>query len=231
MVSITSNFAAHDGKGNRRGTAISGVHADARDIRTTGSRVSAPPELLLASGSPRRRKLLEQLGLSFESLSVDIDEAHRAGELQEDFVQRLALEKAQAGWQRAQRGLPVLGADTVVELDGAILGKPPDKTTALAMLKMLSGREHTVLTGVALVMGRRQAQRMSRTRVRFRHISAQECETYWLSGEPCDKAGAYAIQGRAAAFVRELHGSYSGVVGLPLFETAELLREFGIRVL
>lgn len=187
--------------------------------------------LLLASASPRRRALLAQIGVVFEVLGVDVDETQYNGESPRAYAQRLALKKAQAGWRLSARGIPTLGADTTVELDGQTLGKPADKTRALAMLAALSGREHRVHTAVAIVGGGRYARRLSSTRVVFRDLSARECDAYWASGEPFGKAGAYAIQGKAAAFVREIHGSYSGVVGLPLFETAELLAEVGIRVL
>ncbi len=188
-------------------------------------------QLLLASVSPRRRALLAQIGVSFEVTPVAMDETRHPGESPQAYVQRLALAKARAGWDRSARSIPVLGADTAVELDRNILGKPADKTQALAMLEALSGREHNVYTGVALVTRGHCGQYLSHTRVIFRDLSAREREAYWDGGEPLGKAGAYAIQGRAAVFVRELHGSYSGVVGLPLFETAQLLGDFGIRVL
>jgi septum formation protein len=188
------------------------------------------PQLLLASSSPRRRELLAQIGVSFQVLPINVDEARHEGEAAQAYVQRLALEKAQAGWGRASGDLPVLGADTVIELDGTILGKPVDKTEALAMLEALSGRSHFMYTGVAMVARERHAQRLSCTRVQFRDINAREREAYWASGEPLGKAAAYAIQGRAAVFVKALHGSCSGVIGLPLFETAILLSEFGIPV-
>lgn len=189
------------------------------------------PQLILASASQRRRDLLTQIDISFEALSVDIDETRRVGESPRAYVQRLALAKARAVWRLRRDDLPVLGADTIVELDGTLLGKPTDETRALAMLEKLSGREHCVYSGVAIVAQDRHAQRVSCTQVWFRKTSAAERRVYVASGEPLGKAGAYAIQGRAAVFVKELRGSYSGVVGLPLFETAELLRDFEIRVL
>jgi septum formation protein len=189
------------------------------------------PQLVLASASPRRRALLTQIGVRFRAVPVDVDETRRPGEPPDAYVTRLALEKAQAGWRTAGGALPVLGADTIVELDGALLGKPIDTTEALAMLASLSGREHRVYSGVALVAQSRTAARVSSTRVRFRDLSPDECRTYVESGEPLGKAGAYAIQGRAAIFVAELHGSYSGVMGLPLFETAELLRKLDTALL
>jgi septum formation protein len=187
----------------------------------------------LASLSPRRQKLLSQIGISFELLKVRVDETYRRGETPEQHVIRLALAKAKAGLESLQGRplLPVLGADTMVVVDQKILGKPRDRDDGLAMLAALSGREHCVLSAVALVAGTRRATRLQKSWVRWRELSPTECQAYWNTGEPLDKAGAYAIQGRAAAFITELKGSYSGVMGLPLFETTELLRDFGIHVL
>lgn len=193
--------------------------------------MSSGPQLILASASPRRCELLAQIGVSFRVLSVNVDEVPRPGEPPRDYVQRLALQKARTACEASADHLPVLGADTTVALEGALLGKPRDQAEALAMLARLSGREHRVYSGAAMVTRERHAQRVSCTRVSFRTLSLDERRAYVASGEPLDKAGAYAIQGRAAVFVAALHGSYSGVVGLPLFETAELLKEFGIRVL
>jgi nucleoside triphosphate pyrophosphatase len=187
--------------------------------------------LILASASPRRRELLMQLGISFQVLPVNIDETQHPGESPTDYVKRLAWLKARTACEASADDHPVLGADTTVELEGALLGKPRDRLEALTMLARLSGREHCVYSGVAVATRQRYAQCVSRTRVCFRTLSADERRAYVESREPLDKAGAYAIQGRAAVFIRELHGSYSGVVGLPLFETAALLRGFGIRVL
>jgi septum formation protein len=183
------------------------------------------PALVLASASPRRRELLWQIGVPHRIAIADIDERQRGGESAGDCVQRLALAKATALWQQ---GLPVLGADTAVVLDGEMLGKPRDRPGALAMLARLSGRSHRVLTAVALVDERGSELRLSDSEVEFRALEAAECARYWDSGEPRDKAGGYAIQGWGAAFVRRLRGSYSGVMGLPLFETAELLDAAGI---
>jgi septum formation protein len=188
--------------------------------------------IYLASGSPRRRELLAQIGVSYQILSVAVDETPLAGEDPSHYVSRLALAKARAGHASLQ-GLalrPVLGADTSVAVDGTILGKPRDRTEGLAMLAALSGRTHRVLSAVALVAGAREATRVQESQVRFRPLTASECQAYWDTGEPADKAGAYAIQGRAAAFIIELIGSYSGVMGLPLFETSELLRDFAISI-
>lgn len=186
--------------------------------------------IYLASASPRRRELLRQIGVSYRLLPVVVDETPRPDEPPSSYVARLALAKARAGVSALgrRRLRPVLGADTAVVVDGAILGKPGDRAEGLAMLTRLSGREHRVFSSVALVTPTRDAVRVQESRVRFRELTQAECAAYWDSGEPLDKAGGYGIQGRAAAFVAELRGSYSGVMGLPLFETAELLREFGI---
>jgi septum formation protein len=187
------------------------------------------PPLVLASASPRRRELLAQIGVRHRVLALDLDERRRPGEPLEAFVQRLALDKALAGWHAlpaVEQG-PVLGADTLVVLDGEPLGKPVDREDALNMLARLSGRTHEVLTAVALVTPEPRVC-LQRSRVTFRAIETAERLAYWASGEPADKAGAYAIQGLGAIFVRQLEGSYSGVMGLPLFETAELLAEAGI---
>ena len=191
------------------------------------------PLIYLASKSPRRRELLGQLGVKYETISVEIDEAPRCGEAPEVYVLRMALEKARAGLMLADGVLPVLGADTSVVVEGRILGKPKDKADGLAMLASLSGRRHQVLTAVALVepgLEGRQVTRLSVSHVSFRDLSDAECETYWATGESADKAGAYAVQGYAAAFIDHLDGSFSGVMGLPLFETAELLKEFGVNI-
>lgn len=188
--------------------------------------------IYLASQSPRRRELLTQIGIAHRVLSIDIDERSQAGESPFDYVQRLALEKADAGWQHLhaeQLSLaPVLGADTAVVIDNIILGKPADAIAANAMLQRLSGRSHDVLTAVAVQAENGAQVKLSRTRVWFRALGREEIEHYWASGEPRDKAGAYGIQGLAAKFIERIEGSYSGVVGLPLFETAQLLKPFGI---
>ncbi|AHG39521.1 septum formation protein Maf [Pseudomonas syringae CC1557] len=188
------------------------------------------PSLYLASGSPRRRELLTQIGVPFTVLSAQIDETPFAHETPAVYVERLALGKAQAGLSSlaANQQACVMGADTAVVLEGRILGKPVDEADALAMLSALSGREHEVMTAVAVIDGQRSATCVVTSRVRFRPIQHHEAQAYWASGEPADKAGGYAIQGLAAIFVEGLQGSYSGVVGLPLCETAELLGRFGI---
>lgn len=189
-------------------------------------------ELYLASQSPRRRELLAQIGVAPKVLSIDIDESRRDKEPADHYVQRLAQEKAEAGWQLINSTgmplLPVLGADTAVVIEGTILGKPIDAENGRAMLQRLSGRAHEVLTGVALCGPLGVQVTMSRTQVWFGCLSATDIENYWNSGEPRDKAGGYGIQGLAAVFIERIEGSYSGVVGLPLFETAALLRPYGI---
>lgn len=186
--------------------------------------------LYLASGSPRRRELLAQIGVPFITLSAAIDEAAWPGEAAPGYVERLALDKARAGLASLSdcSDAVVLGADTAVVLDGQILGKPQDRAEALDMLAALSGREHQVLTAVALVSQLRSAVQVVTSRVSFRPLRPGEAEAYWATGEPCDKAGGYGIQGLAAVFVSQLQGSYSAVVGLPLCETAQLLNEFVI---
>lgn len=195
--------------------------------------MAAAPQLYLASQSPRRRQLLEQLGLRYEVLPVDVEEQPAAGESAAEYGQRVALDKARAGWDHPRRnqGLPVLGADTEVVLDGVVQGKPVDRAHALAMLRRLGGRSHEVISAVAVVQGARRERLVQCSRVWFRPLSEAEIEAYWSTGEPQGKAGGYAIQGLGAAFVDRLDGSFSGVMGLPLCETAQLLKRFGIAVL
>ncbi|MDH4108244.1 MAG: Maf family nucleotide pyrophosphatase [Gammaproteobacteria bacterium] len=183
--------------------------------------------LHLASGSPRRREILAALGLQFSSGGVDVDEARFGMETASDMVTRLAVAKAEAA-----RGAEVIvGADTVVVLGDEVFGKPVSRDDALRMLAALSGRTHEVLTGVAVRHDGRTRCSLSRSFVRFRDISTDEAARYWQSGEPADKAGAYAVQGLGGIFVAEVRGSYSGVVGLPVFETAALLEAAGIDLL
>lgn len=187
--------------------------------------------LILASGSPRRRELLRQIGLDFSVQPVNLDETPLAGEPADHYVERLARAKAMAVYEsRPDDAILVLGADTTVVLDGAILGKPENRRDALAMLHRLSDRSHKVMSGVALAGDHGCYARVSVTEVCFRKLEEAEIEHYWHSGEPLDKAGAYGIQGLGAIFVAGLWGSYSGVVGLPLLETAELLAEAGAPV-
>ena len=191
-------------------------------------------EVILASASPRRSSLLTQIGVAHRVLPADIEEVRRPGETPRGCAQRLAEAKARhvaataavAGCSAAV----VLGADTVVVLENDLLGKPRDRADALAMLARLSDRTHQVLSAVAVLAHGRLSSAVSASQVRFRGLSAAECAAYWDSGEPRDKAGAYAIQGLGAVFVAELHGSYSGVMGLPLFETAQLLAAAGVTI-
>lgn len=200
-----------------------------------------PPSdrLRLVSRSPRRSALLDQIGIAFEVLSlrtaagrpVDVDETPLPGEDPASYVVRLARAKAAVGRERAGArdlpDLPALGADTTVTLDGHILGKPESPAHAAEMLARLADRDHVVHTAVAVAAGGRVQSALSSSRVRFRALGTDEIRRYVDSGEPMDKAGAYGIQGRAACFVREIAGSYSGIVGLPLFETAQLLAGCG----
>lgn len=187
------------------------------------------PSLYLASASPRRRELLKQIGVPFSVAVADIDETVRAAEPAEDYVQRLALEKARAVQQRLQDPHAyVLGADTSVVLDGQILGKPRDQAEAMAMLMALADRTHQVLTAVALVGPEVNEALVVCSEVQFGPISHAQALAYWHTQEPCDKAGSYGIQGLGAVFVQHLRGSYSAVVGLPLYETAALLAKYGI---
>ncbi|HSG10449.1 MAG TPA: Maf family protein [Gammaproteobacteria bacterium] len=188
--------------------------------------------ICLASRSPRRRELLHQIGVDFDVIDVDVDEQRGPQESAEAFVVRVALDKARAGRSALPAGspMPVLGADTAVVIDDEVLGKPRDGADAARMLSLLSGRTHRVLTAVALVAGR-ETVCVSTSKVTFRTLGDAECAAYWASGEPADKAGAYAIQGLAAVFISRLEGSYSGVMGLPLYETATLLQESGITVI
>ena len=192
--------------------------------------MSAPsrkPLLCLASASPRRRELLGQLGVPHVLTVPDIDEAVLAGESATDYVVRMARAKVRAVHPHGA-GLPVLAADTTVLIDERICGKPADAEEGIALLLQLSGRSHQVLTAVALSAAGEVHHRLSRSEVRFRHVSLAEAIAYWNTGEPRDKAGGYAVQGHGAVFVEHLSGSYSGVMGLPLFETAELLAGAGV---
>lgn len=190
------------------------------------------PDLYLASQSPRRRELLRQIGVHHDVISASIPEQPAPNESALDYVQRLAREKAAAGYaQLIQKNLPlapVLGADTLGLLDGDILEKPRDQAHAEQMLHQLSGRTHQVITAVALHSSTNQALRLSITDVTFRELSDAEITAYWLTGEPQDKAGSYGIQGLGAVFVKEIRGSYSCVVGLPIEATCELLHEFAV---
>ncbi|CAH1208538.1 nucleoside triphosphate pyrophosphatase YhdE [Candidatus Nitrotoga sp. BS] len=195
--------------------------------------------IYLASQSPRRRELLKQIGINFETLllrsslsrRVDVDETPRKDESPEAHVQRVCQEKVNAGWMLLQfrnlLPLPVLAADTSVILDGKIIGKPQDREQAAATLRVLSGRQHQVLSAVAVSFEERTEMRLSISKVTMATLNEERIRRYILTSEPLDKAGAYGIQGHAAAFIQHIEGSYSGVMGLPLFETAELLKIFG----
>jgi septum formation protein len=188
--------------------------------------------IYLASRSPRRQELLGQIGVRFETMEIDVDESVLGGESPRAYVERLARAKAEAGWRRVERDklprAPVLGADTTVAVDGRILAKPADAREAAEMLGALSGRGHEVLTALAVKLGPRLESAVSISGVRFKQLSRDEIARYVATGEWEDKAGAYGIQGHAARFVAELHGSFSGVVGLPLYETAQLLDRIGV---
>ena len=186
---------------------------------------SPPASFYLASRSPRRAQLLDQLGLRFEILASDFAEQFQPGQTAADHVLAMARGKAHAA---GARSLPVLGADTEVVLDSQILGKPAGREEAIAMLLRLAAREHVVYSGVAVAHQDRCKTALSVTTVSFGEISAAQAAAYWDTGEPSDKAGGYAIQGVGAMFVKQIRGSYSGVMGLPLFETCELLRSFGV---
>lgn len=189
--------------------------------------VAADPVLCLASMSPRRRELLAQIGVPHTVVAAHVDESLLPAESPADYVARLARLKAATVRERGE-ALPVLAADTTVVLGGTVYGKPADRADGLAMLAALSGMTHEVLTAVVLATARGVALRVSCSSVRFRDVGRAELEAYWQTGEPRDKAGGYAIQGYGAVFVTALSGSYSGVMGLPLLETAELLRGAGI---
>jgi len=201
------------------------------------------PSVYLASKSPRRQELLRQLGVEFTELKLreapgreaDVVESPREAEAPVEYVKRVTRLKASVAWHRmGRRNLsrrPVLAADTEVVLEGRVLGKPRDAPDAIAMLAALSAKTHEVVTAVAVRWEAQLVQGVSSSRVTFRELPKDEIERYIATGEPFDKAGGYGIQGRAAAFIRHLEGSYSGVVGLPLFETAEILTKIGYQVL
>jgi septum formation protein len=192
---------------------------------------SSNPLIYLASASPRRSALLEQIGIAHRVQPVDVDETALGGEPPDRYVRRLAVLKAETLWDKltAVQRQPVLGADTAVVLDDQILGKPRDEQDCLRMLNLLSARTHQVFTAVALRASDGCQSRVNVSDVTFRKLADDEMRRYWRSGEPADKAGAYAVQGRAALFIERIAGSYSGIMGLPLFETGELLAAVGAR--
>jgi len=192
--------------------------------------VEVSPHITLASASPRRRELLDQIQVSYIVNPVDIDESHIAGETSQQYVKRLALEKAQAGYLiHPER--PALGSDTIVVFEQHILGKPENQQMAFEMLNLLSGKTHQVMTAVAICNGETEHCALSISEVEFKQLSEQQMAAYWHTGEPADKAGGYGIQGIAAQFIKNIKGSYSGIMGLPLFETAQLLERVGIKLL
>ncbi|WP_119393221.1 Maf family protein [Salinibius halmophilus] len=183
--------------------------------------------LVLASQSPRRHELLKQIGVAHSQQPVDIDETPHVGELADDYVVRMAVEKARAAYKGEQ---VVLASDTCGVLDGEILLKPVDKQDAMAMWQRMAGRDHDILTSICVISGQGEHWRLCRSTVRFRAFDRALFERYWQTGEPHDKAGGYAIQGLGAVLVANMQGSYSSVMGLPLFETAELLQQAGVPV-
>jgi septum formation protein len=195
--------------------------------------MNSSAQIILASASPRRRELLEQIGVFAIVQSVDIDETQQGDEPAIKFVRRLAMEKAQRGFETINNkdGLPVLGSDTIVEVDEIILGKPENRQQAKEMLELLSDRKHTVHTTVAIVTHEEKLIATSSTQVYFKALAEEEIDSYLSTGESDDKAGSYAIQGRAAQFIKNINGSYTGVMGLPLYETVQLLTRCGVKTL
>ena len=182
--------------------------------------------LFLASNSPRRAELLSQINVQFEHVSVEVDETKQVNETSQDYVQRLALEKALAGLDKSKHKGVVLGADTIVVCEHVVMEKPENKQHAQQMMALLSANTHHVLTAVALVSKQKQSVKLVTTAVTFKALTTQDISDYWETGEPQDKAGGYGIQGIAGQFVTHISGSYSAVVGLPLYETAELIKSF-----
>ena len=188
--------------------------------------IMSTPQLYLASGSPRRKELLTQLGYQFERVVVDVEEQHQVGESPADYVQRLSVDKALAGVAAVDGKAPVLGADTIVVSGDRILEKPKDFDDARQMLRLLSGKRHQVMTAVTVASDERRETRLVVTDVWFKTLSDKEIEDYWQSGEPQDKAGSYGIQGIGGKFVERIDGSYYAVVGLPLVETDIMVQDF-----
>ncbi|MFT5659278.1 MAG: septum formation protein [Gammaproteobacteria bacterium] len=188
--------------------------------------------IYLASSSPRRAELLQQIGIEFELLSIDVDEAELVAETPSNYVCRVARAKARAGGNVAsEKTIPVLAADTIITINDKIIGKPDGQQNCRCILSQLSGKTHQVLTCIALYHLGNISHQLSTNQVQFRPLDDFEIRNYCASDEPMDKAGAYAIQGKAAIFVESLEGSYSSVMGLPLFETAKILQQAGITVL
>ncbi|HEC84856.1 MAG TPA: septum formation inhibitor Maf [Thioploca sp.] len=187
--------------------------------------------IYLASLSPRRCELLEQIKLNYQQVAITVTETLLFQEKPQNYVSRLALSKARAGRLAVSTPHPVLGADTVIVCDGQVFGKPVDKNAAKQMLRQLSGRCHQVMTAVALVTATIERVRLNISNVYFRQLSETDIQAYIATGEPLDKAGSYAIQGLGSVFIERIEGSYSGVMGLPLYETATLLAEIGMKIL
>lgn len=194
--------------------------------------MTLPAQIILASASPRRQELLQQIGIRAFVQAVDVDESKKLNEPVMDYVQRLAMEKAKFGFETItnRSALPVLGSDTIIEIDSMILGKPENRQHAKTILQQLSGKKHTVHTSVAIVTEDKAVIDTSSSQVLFKELEEQEIDSYLATGEADDKAGAYAIQGLAAQFVKNLNGSFSGVMGLPLYETAQLLKQCGVQL-
>ncbi len=195
--------------------------------------MSSSAQIILASASPRRRELLKQIGVIAIVQPVDIDETQQEPESAIKFVQRLAMEKAQRGFETINNKdmLPVLGSDTIIEVDAMVLGKPENRQQAKEMLELLSDRKHTVHSSVAIVTHEEKLIETSSTQVHFKALAEEEIDSYLATGESDDKAGSYAIQGRAAQFIKSINGSYTGVMGLPLYETVQLLKRCGVKTL
>jgi len=197
----------------------------------SGNPVSSTVTVYLASASPRRQALLQQAGIRFQVILPDVEEVVRPGESAEDFVMRVAQDKARAGrvlvTKEGRPSAPVLAADTCIVLDNEIIGKPADREEGIRILTRLAGRSHQVLTAAVLMEEGKCQQALSRSRVVFGLLSEKEIEDYWESGEPVDKAGGYAIQGKAAVFIEHIEGSYTGIVGLPLFEVVNMIKKSG----
>jgi nucleoside triphosphate pyrophosphatase len=196
----------------------------------TNDTLLTKPQLILASSSPRRRELLDQIQVSYKVLPVNIDESQLPGETAEQFVKRLATEKAEAAYRQNPHCI-ALGSDTIMVIGSSILGKPENKAHGIEILSLLSGNTHQVMTAVAVHSSEYKACAMSVSEVEFAALTGQQIEAYWETGEPEDKAGAYGVQGIAAQFIKKISGSYSGIMGLPLFETAQLLEKSGIKIL
>lgn len=194
--------------------------------------MSHTPQLYLASSSPRRQEILQQMGITFSVVPQNIEEQYLPDESPQNYVLRLAVEKSKDGLKgQIKQNIPVLGADTIVVLDGKVLEKPDNREHGIEMLLSLSGHTHQVMTAVALGNDNKIESAISVSEVLFSSLSRKICENYWQTGEPADKAGSYAVQGQGALFIKNINGSYTGVMGLPIYETGLLLNQFGINLL